>query len=126
MTQRWFTPMTARRELPKVKPAAERMCRLFRVLQQRRPSRVLSDQRVEPAYFTLVQQLHAALQEINSYGVQVKDVQHGLLDFPARRQGREVLLCWKVGEPSLEFWHETEAGFAGRQPLADDGAWEES
>lgn len=125
MPQRLFTPMTARRELRRLKPAAERMCRLFRVLEQRRPARVLSDQLVDPAYFTLVQRLHAALQEINSHGVHVRDVQHGLLDFPARREGREVLLCWKVGEPSLEFWHETGAGFAGRQPLADDGRWDE-
>jgi hypothetical protein len=42
-----------------------------------------------------------------------------LLDFPAMRAGREVCLCWQRGEESIEYWHEVEAGFAGRQPIAE-------
>jgi hypothetical protein len=52
-------------------------------------------------------------------GVQVKDINTGLLDFPALRNGREVCLCWKYGEDSIGYWHEVDAGFAGRQPIAD-------
>ncbi|MBA2379128.1 MAG: DUF2203 domain-containing protein [Blastocatellia bacterium] len=56
--------------------------------------------------------------EIIRAGVQLKDHQTGLIDFPSMRGGRVVLLCWKLGEgDSIEWWHESEAGFAGRQPL---------
>ncbi len=52
-------------------------------------------------------------------GVQVKDINTGLLDFPAWREGHEVYLCWKYGEGEIAFWHEIEAGFAGRRPIAE-------
>ena len=56
--------------------------------------------------------------ELETHGVQLKDYERGLVDFPSLREGRVVLLCWQLGEPEvIEWWHETEAGFAGRQPL---------
>lgn len=56
--------------------------------------------------------------EIQEAGVQLKDYSRGLIDFPSLRDGRIVLLCWQLGEADwIEWWHETEAGFAGRQPL---------
>lgn len=55
--------------------------------------------------------------EIESAGVQIKDVATGLLDFPAERDGEQILLCWRVGEPEVGWWHTLEGGFAGRQPL---------
>jgi hypothetical protein len=58
-----------------------------------------------------------ALAEIDSIGVQVKDIDIGLLDFPCEVEGRIVLLCWKMGEPSITHWHGTEEGFAGRKPI---------
>ena len=58
----------------------------------------------------LVRQVHAA-------GVLLKDLNMGLLDFPCLREGREVYLCWRYGEESVEFWHDLDAGFAGRQRL---------
>ena len=54
---------------------------------------------------------------LDDEGVQVKDLDEGLLDFPAHRDGEDVLLCWKVGEPKVAFWHGLEEGFAGRKPL---------
>ena len=56
-----------------------------------------------------------ALAEIDSIGVQVKDLDIGLLDFPCEVEGRVVLLCWKIGEPSITHWHSPEEGFAGRK-----------
>jgi hypothetical protein len=50
-------------------------------------------------------------------GVQVKDINTGLLDFPAWRADHEVYLCWKYGEDKIRYWHEINAGFAGRQPI---------
>lgn len=55
--------------------------------------------------------------QIASRGVIVKDVEQGLVDFPSVREGRQVYLCWRRGEPSVQHWHEVDAGFAGRQPL---------
>ena len=57
------------------------------------------------------------LGEIQAQGAQVKDLDTGLLDFPALREGEVVLLCWRVGEDSIEYWHGLEEGFAGRKPL---------
>jgi hypothetical protein len=57
------------------------------------------------------------VQTITDAGVQVKDLDTGLLDFPSRREGEEVLLCWRVGEDEIQFWHGLEEGFAGRKPL---------
>jgi hypothetical protein len=57
------------------------------------------------------------LGEIESIGVQVKDLEQGLLDFPSVVEGKAVLLCWKLGEPAIAYWHTEEEGFAGRKPL---------
>jgi hypothetical protein len=55
--------------------------------------------------------------ELGSLGIEVKDYAQGLIDFPAEREGRPVYLCWRLGEPAVQFWHEVDAGFAGRRPL---------
>lgn len=64
-----------------------------------------------------VQRVRDALGEIDSAGVQVKDLDMGLLDFPCRVEEREILLCWKLGEPRIAHWHSTTEGFAGRKPI---------
>jgi len=58
-----------------------------------------------------------AVQEILNLGVEIKDFERGLCDFPHWRDGRVVYLCWQRGENRIEWWHDTDAGFAGRQPL---------
>ncbi|MBC7899656.1 MAG: DUF2203 domain-containing protein [Saprospiraceae bacterium] len=59
--------------------------------------------------------------ELHELGVQLKDYSRGLIDFPSMMDGRVVLLCWQLGEDErIEWWHELEAGFAGRQPLPDE------
>jgi hypothetical protein len=65
----------------------------------------------------LVQRAKDALQEIDAIGVQIKDLDTGLLDFPCLLEGETVLLCWKRGETRIDFWHRVEDGFAGRQPI---------
>jgi hypothetical protein len=64
-----------------------------------------------------VQQAKDVIQEIDSIGVQVKDLDTGLLDFPCRLGDDIVLLCWKMGEPRITHWHTVDSGFQGRQPL---------
>jgi hypothetical protein len=58
-----------------------------------------------------------ALSELEALDIVVRDVERGLIDFPALRDGDEVYLCWVLGEPEVAFWHGLDAGFAGRQPL---------
>lgn len=66
-----------------------------------------------------VQSVKDSLAEIDAAGVQVKDLDTGLLDFPCQFEDRVILLCWKLGEARIEHWHETDTGFAGRQPVDD-------
>ncbi|HXG36907.1 MAG TPA: DUF2203 domain-containing protein [Dehalococcoidia bacterium] len=56
-------------------------------------------------------------QQINDYGCELKDINSGLLDFRTLYQGREVYLCWRMGEERIQWWHELDSGFAGRKPL---------
>jgi hypothetical protein len=70
-----------------------------------------------------VSELRARLDELQHIGVELKDIDMGLLDFPCLHDGRVVDLCWMVSEPAIAHWHERDAGFAGRQRLvrpADD------
>jgi hypothetical protein len=73
--------------------------------------------RQQQALRSAVQQAKDAVQEIDSIGVQVKDLDTGLLDFPCRLGDDVVLLCWKLGESKITHWHTVDAGFQGRRPL---------
>jgi hypothetical protein len=64
-----------------------------------------------------VQQAKDSLDEIDAIGVQVKDLDTGLLDFPCEVNGETVLLCWKMGESRIDYWHTMDSGFRGRQPI---------
>jgi hypothetical protein len=61
-------------------------------------------------------------EELGNLGIELKDLRTGLIDFPCWREGREVYLCWRLGEAEVEHWHELDAGFAGRQKLKKDTA----
>ncbi|HMF55826.1 MAG TPA: DUF2203 domain-containing protein [Pyrinomonadaceae bacterium] len=70
------------------------------------------------AYVKLLINLGERAGEIEALGVQLKDYERGLIDFPSMRDGRVVLLCWQMGEgDEVSWWHDVDAGFAGRQPL---------
>lgn len=70
------------------------------------------------AYAVVLTDLTSQMSELDTLGVQLKDFERGLVDFPSLRDGRVVLLCWQLGEgDELEWWHDVDAGFAGRTPL---------
>lgn len=73
-----------------------------------------------PAYLAHMIAFSEAFQEIEYLGVHVKDFRTGLVDFPYDRDGRIVYLCWKPDEDEIGWWHETDGGVAGRQPLTDE------
>jgi len=65
-----------------------------------------------------VEQLQDFVEELTAVGAQLKDFQTGLIDFVGRHEGRDVYLCWKLGEEAIGYWHELDAGFGGRKPIA--------
>ena len=71
----------------------------------------------EREYDTQMDRLSDLVDELQNAGVELKDFEKGLVDFPAVFEGREVLLCWHKGETQVDHWHEVDAGFAGRQPV---------
>ena len=126
---RVFTLSEARGLMPRLRKL------LTRVLKERE---ALLDMRVEidlarekadaggggspmgPAYLAHLIAFSEAIQEIEYIGVHVKDFRTGLVDFPYDRDGRIVYLCWRPDEDEIGWWHETDTGFAGRQPLTDE------
>ena len=66
-----------------------------------------------------IHRIKDAVAEIDATGVQVKDLEIGLLDFPCQIEGEVILLCWKLGEDKITHWHGTSEGFAGRKPIDD-------
>ena len=136
MSARTFTPEEANAALDEVRPLAERMVAHGRALAAAQGRQVEVQGRIagngsgirtdEPAGLAAAVDREATglarcIERLHALGVQVKDVEHGLLDFPALRddaRGEEhVLLCWHVGEPEVAYWHGLEDGFAGRRPL---------
>ncbi len=70
------------------------------------------------AYARILTEMTTEMTDLEGLGVQLKDFERGLIDFPSLRDGRVVLLCWQMGEgDELEWWHDVDAGFAGRTPL---------
>ncbi|HEY2940111.1 MAG TPA: DUF2203 domain-containing protein [Gaiellaceae bacterium] len=132
MARRHFTPEEANELLSEVRPIAEELVarrRAFVVTTARRArlaSRIAGNggdfdpQEPRALQEQLVQEGEAVAQcveQLDRLGVLVKDLDRGLLDFPALRTGEEVLLCWQVGEDEVAYWHGLEEGFAGRKPL---------
>jgi len=130
MAERTFTPAEANDALRQVRPLAERMVAVRTRLgeledEQREVVRIVAgngsgegvgDART-PEFARLARELQELVEQLTLLGVQVKDAETGLLDFPAVRQGERVLLCWMVGEPAVEWWHGTDDGFAGRREV---------
>lgn len=122
--ERHFTREEANAMLPRLRPLLERLREARDELTDAEAHELLSG--AAPANgggapgrqvgeaFLAVRNVLATLQ---SGGVVVKDIERGLVDFPAIREGREVYLCWEMGEDDVAHWHELESGFNGRHPL---------
>jgi hypothetical protein len=68
-------------------------------------------------YWEALQTLRREVEAISEQGIVLRDPETGLIDFPARREGSEIFLCWRLGEDRVAYWHGPESGFAGRKPL---------
>lgn len=133
---RYYTVEEANRALPYVRAIVADIVRQNGVVEelQQRLARVGRDRKRNPddAYSEELTQFRSELeaeedrlntyhQELRALGVELRNMD-GLCDFPSMMDGREVYLCWRLGEPTVAFWHEREAGFAGRQKIADASA----
>jgi len=67
----------------------------------------------------LIDQMAAGVARIDALGLTLRDIEHGLVDFPALVSGRPVWLCWQRGETAIDWWHGLDSGFSGRRPLAE-------
>jgi hypothetical protein len=127
MTMKIFTLDEANALLPTVRSILARIQRAHkRVFSYQEGAKKAADQAEHGGggipnglqYAALLMELTAQTNELDALGVQLKDFNRGLVDFPSLRDGRVVLLCWQIGEgDELEWWHDVEAGFAGRTPL---------
>ena len=123
-----FTVQEANALLPNVRIILAKIQRAHRKLTRFRDEAKKASEAAEkqggggiaegPAYAAVLTDLTLQLAELEGLGVQLKDFERGLVDFPSLREGRVVLLCWQLGEgDELEWWHDVDAGFAGRTPL---------
>ena len=67
----------------------------------------------------IVKRMQRDVAQIDGWGITLRDISTGLIDFPALANGRPIWLCWRLGEDDIEWWHETNVGFDGRQPLSE-------
>ena len=120
---------TANARLGELKPllAALRDARDEVAAGQRRLAGLQSDDGADPALLVreqegmtiTVKRMEQAVRQIDLWGVTLRDIGTGLVDFPALVNGRPIWLCWKLGEDDIAYWHELEAGIAGRKPLIE-------
>ncbi len=121
----YFTPEEANALLIEIRPVVEEIMRIHEVVVRRQPeawpaiarSAGNGGSRAASQIVPEFEQLRTLVHQVQDQGVIVKDMGIGLLDFPSLRDGREVYLCWKYGEEQIDFWHDVDAGFMGRQPI---------
>jgi hypothetical protein len=132
---RHFTPDEANAALERVRPLVERLVaqrgeHIAALERQEELERKIRGNGggIPPAQLaeataevdTHARRLAKLVDEIAAHGAEVKDIDTGLIDFPALRNGETVLLCWQLGEDEIGFWHRADDGFAGRKPLPFD------
>jgi len=124
--KRYFTIEEANRLIPQIQGMLDRLRQGQQHLRTHRPTAEATAQTASGngggsdagAYLSdYSQTLARSLAQLQALGVLVKDIEQGLIDFPHWREGREVYLCWKYGEERIDYWHETDSGYSGRQPL---------
>jgi hypothetical protein len=135
MAPRTFTPGEANAALPRVRPLVEEL--VARAAELRRAQSAQSEldlhisgnggdiapmdlAEADEAVQAAARRVSETISHLDELGVQVKDADTGLLDFPSERHGEPVLLCWRLGEDEVAFWHDLEGGYAGRRPLPFD------
>ena len=121
-TDRRFTPHEANALLPKLREALPRVKQARQVVLDggeriRRSASRDGGGQVGKEYMEALSTLRREVEALAAEGIVLRDPETGLVDFPSEREGRDVFLCWRLGEGDVAFWHGPESGFAGRKPL---------
>ena len=123
--EKHFSLVEARRELPELRRIFGRVRELLAVLKKGK----LEAERIQtlirsnghgsshPDFGAQIAELQLLVATVGDKGIDIKDIERGLIDFPHLRDGEEVFLCWLYDEEDIQFWHTLEGGFAGRTPL---------
>ncbi len=120
--RKYFTAEEANQSLPYVSRVVDditacytRAVEIRRAIEHGRPAEGMEALKNE--YEQAMDRLNMLIEELHAVGVELKDFERGLLDFPSVYQDREVYLCWQRGEASVSSWHEVDAGYGGRQDI---------
>ena len=121
--KKYFALDEAERALPYVRRVADDIADRYEravSVRQRIEQTDMEDplEELRDEYEKLMDQLNGLIDELGLVGVELKDFERGLIDFPSLHEGREVYLCWQRGEDTIQAWHEVDTGFAGRQEIA--------
>lgn len=115
---RHFTLDQANKTLPLVKRIVADIVRTHTEVTKLQSQMETAGSSVQDQLAKSLEHLQDYVEELTEVGCELKDYRLGLIDFIGRHDGRDVCLCWKLGEEKIFFWHEIRAGFAGRQPIA--------
>ncbi|HIH25199.1 DUF2203 domain-containing protein [Candidatus Woesearchaeota archaeon] len=125
---KYFTLDEARELLPEINKKLERAIRLNKSLKLLQSIRIAQDDDTNIGNLALLEHsmkqhriaylLFKELFEITKKGVVIKDIESGLIDFYSKYEGKDILLCWRAGENTINYWHEPETGFEGRKPVS--------
>jgi hypothetical protein len=133
-----FTVDEANRTLPLVRRIVEDIVQAHRTWREkileldliastaRADQSLDQSERIEREAQAIAREIEGFERELTALGIQIKDRRLGLIDFPTSMDGRQVLLCWRLGEPDVGFWHDMTTGYRGRKPLVTSGVGAEA
>ena len=125
---KYFTLNEARELLPEIEKKLEKSIKLNKSLKLLQSIKIAQEDNVDTGNLALLEYsvkqhriaylLFKELFDITKKGVVIKDVDAGLIDFYSKHEGKDILLCWRAGENTINYWHELETGFEGRKPVS--------
>ncbi len=137
MTNKFFTIEGAEKTLPKLKGLLRKAIHLNRQLQALHAESLVNQEEIQvetedqnihyqfevvknhEELHELTEEFYDVMEQIETTGVEIKDLEQGLLDFPSQFEGREIKLCWKLGEDRIRYWHELNTGFDERKEIIE-------
>ena len=130
MANKYFTVESAQKQIPKIKKSLLRLQNLKKMIDAILSVRIDPNEigfeefletntKLNKEYHKLSYEFYQELEKLEKIGCLLKDLEQGLVDFYCKFEGRDIFLCWRLGESKIKAWHEIDSGFIGRQPLVD-------
>ena len=130
MPKKYFIVESAEKEIPKIKKSLAMLQSIKKAIDAISSVRIDIEEfgfdevretgtKLQKEYYKLNYEFYKELEKLESIGCILKDLELGLVDFYCKFEGRDIFLCWKLGEKRIEAWHEADSGFAGRKPIAN-------